>query len=275
MKSFLWILLVFHPLQILGQQRPLVTEGAATLEKDQLLFDIGVEFIQDAVFPFSGLKGDLTRAGVVGIRFGAADNVELQFLGTIQNVLNVEERSPAPNDFRLAFSGNSTSDFGDLLIATKVRLLKEGPGRPGLTSLFGVELPNASNENGLGNDETNVFSSVLLEKRWPRIQFRANLGLAILGDPEVPGAQDDLLTYGFAVIYPVSPRLNLLAETYGRVGPGGIGTEEQSLMRLGVQVKAAGMYWDVALLAGFRDTDPSTGVVLGISKEFPLRLFGN
>ena len=265
------LLLLLQSVPIFAQQRPLVTERAETLEQGHILLDVGAEFLQDAVFPFSGLEGDLTRAGVLGVRIGAADNVEIQFLGIVQNILNVENRIPAPNTARLEFSGNSTSDVGDFTLATKVRLKEKEPGWPTLAFRFGLQLPNASNEKGLGNDETNVFGSVLVQKRFGRLQILTDLGLAILGNPVVPGSQDDLFTYGLALIYSVHPQVSLLVDVAGRAGPGDIGTEEQSTLRLGAQIQALGLNWDVAAFIGLRDTDPSSGVVLGISKELEWR----
>ena len=269
------LLLIFQPALLFSQQRPLITERAETVKKNYLLFDIGMEFLQDAVFTFSGLEGDLTRIGVVGVRFGAADNVEIQVLGSIQDILSIENRFDAPNTPNLNFSGNSTSDFGDFTMATKVLLKEEQNRWPAISTRLGFQMPNASNQKGLGNDETNFFSSFLLQKRFGQLQFFTELGLAVLGDPVTAGAQDDLFTYGFALMHPLHEQINLVVDAYGRVGAGGIGTEEQSLLRLGTQVKAAGLYWDVALFLGFRDTDPSSGLVVGVSKEFRLPFFGN
>jgi len=273
MKYLPLLLLIFQPPLLFSQQRPLITERAETVKKNDLLFDIGLEFLQDAIFTFSGLEGDLTRIGVVGVRFGAADNVEIQVLGTIQDILSIENRFDAPNTPNLNFSGNSTSDFGDFTMATKVLLKKEQNRWPAISTRFGFQMPNASNQNGLGNDETNFFSSFLLQKQFGRLQFFTELGLAVLGDPVSPGAQDDLFTYGLALMHPLNDQINLVVDAYGRVGAGGIGTEEQSLLRLGTQIKAAGLYWDVALFLGFRDTDPSSGLVMGVSKEFRLPMF--
>ena len=262
------LLLLFQPALVFSQQRPLVTERAETVTRGHILFDIGLEFLQDAVFAFSGLEGDLTRIGVLGARIGVAENVELQVLGTIQDTLNIENRFTAPNTPQLNFSGNSTSDVGDFTMATKVRLTEEGERWPALSSRFGFSMPNVSNENGLGNDEINVFSSLLLQKQFGKLQVFTNFGLAILGDPVTSGSQDDLFTYGLAAVHPLGDGINLVVDAYGRVGAGGIGTEEQSLLRLGTQIDAAGLVWDVALSLGFRDTDPSSGLLLGVSKEF-------
>ncbi len=262
------LIFLFQPALVFSQQRPLVTERAETVTRGHILFDIGLEFLQDAVFAFSGLEGDLTRIGVLGARIGVADNVELQVLGTIQDILNIENRFMAPNTPQLNFSGNSTRDVGDFTMATKVRLTEEGERWPAMASRFGFSMPNASNENGLSNDEINVFSSLLFQKQFGKLQVFTNLGFAILGDPVTSGSQDDLFTYGVAALHPLADGINLVVDAYGRLGAGGIGTEEQSLLRLGTQINAAGLVWDVALSLGFRHTDPSSGLVVGVSKEF-------
>ena len=253
-----------------AQQRPLITEPANTVEKGTLRFELGFEFLQDAVFPFSGLEGDLTRAATLGFRLGVADNVELQLLGTAANVLNVDRTFDAPNSDNLDFSGDSTSDVGDFTLAAKVRFLQEAAGRPALGFRFGFEMPNASNESGLGNDEINIFGSFLIEKSIQDLRLISNLGIAILGDPVDNNSQDDHFTYGFAALHPAGDRVNLLADFYGRIGDGGIGTEERARLRLAAQIEAGGLYWDIGAFFGFEDADPDTGIIIGISKDFKL-----
>ncbi len=272
MKTRLVLLLLALPVgTLLGQQRPLITERAETLEKGHILFDLGFEFLQEAVVPLSGLRGDLTRVGVVGFRYGVAENVEIAILGSLQDSLNINSRFTAPNSDRLDFSGDSTNDFGDFTLASKVRLMAEKPGLPGLSLRLAVELPNTSNESGLGIDETNVYTTLLFQKSVGPLTVLGNAGAAILGDPVEGGAQDDLFTYGLAGLIAAHPKLNLLAEVYGRSGPGGIGTEDQSRVRAGFQIKAGGVSWDIAGFWGLEDTDPDSGLIIGFSKEFSFR----
>ena len=263
---------VFSSFPCFSQQRPLLTERARTVEEGHLLFDVGFEFLQDAVFPLSGLKGGLTNVGVIGTRFGMGNRVEVQMLWTVRQFLNINERFDAPGSGYLNVSGNSTSDFGNLNLATKVKLISAQQGSLVIASRFGVELPNTSNQKGLGTDETDFFTQLLVEKRLNRVDLIGNVGLAILGDPEDAGAQDDLLTYGFAVVAKATPRLNLLVEINGSTGPGGIGTEEQSRIRAGIQFEACSLTWDLSGFWGLLDTDPDTGIIVGLSKTFKLPL---
>jgi hypothetical protein len=255
---------------LLGQQRPLITESTDTVAEHHLRLELGAEWLQDAIFQLSGLEGNLTRFGVFGFRYGLGPAAEIELQGVAQDRLSIDKRFAAPHSSVLDSSGNSTSDFGDLLLGTKFRFVQEQEGRPALGFRFAVELPNASNESGLGNDETNAYAAFLVTKRIGKAQVNGNLGLAILGDPLDAGAQDDLLTYGLSGIFEASPKVNLVADFYGRTGPAGIGTEEQSRLRAGVQIKAWDVHWDAALFAGFRSTDPSWGIVFGLSKDFSL-----
>ena len=261
------------PVTLLAQNRPLKTEFVETVGGGKVRMELGFEFLQDAKFPLSGLSGALTRIGVLGLRFGAGENVEIHFDWTAQNFLSVAERVDAPNSEILDFEGNSTSDFGDLILATKVRLFREEGIRPALGFRFAAELPNASNESGLGNDQTNFYAGFLLEKEVRRLRLIGNIGLAILGDPTKVSSQRDLATYGIAAIYPLFPHLNVVADLNGRVGSGGIGTEERSILRLGSQISALGFRWDLGVLVGLRETDPSTGVIVGLSHDFSLPAF--
>lgn len=253
-----------------GQQRPLVSEPVETVPAGYVRAELGLEFLQGARFPLSGLEGDLTRIGVFALRFGAGERVEIQITGSLQDFLNVDQRFAAPHSSRLDFAGNSTSDFGDTTLATKLRLLREKERSPGLGFRFAVELPNASNESGLGKDETNAFVQLLVEKKIRQVRLLGNAGLAILGDPVSAASQDDLLTYGLALTYELPSGLALVADFYGRTGRGGIGTEDQTRLRLGSRIWGGGLWWDVAALLGFSSADPETGLIFGVSRDIRL-----
>lgn len=272
-KKLALIVFWLIPVTLSAQNRPLKTELVETVAKGKVRFELGFDFLQDARFPLSGLTGDLTRIGVLGLRFGAGENVEIHFDWTAQNFLSISERFDGPNNGILDFDGNSTNDFGDLILATKVRLLEEGDARPALGFRFAAELPNASNESGLGNDETNFYAGFLAGKEVNRLRLIGNVGLAILGDPIKTSSQKDLVTYGMAAIYPIHAQLSVVVDLNGRAGSGGVGTEERSILRFGGQINALGFHWDLAVLAGLLETDPSTGVIIGLSRDFNLPRF--
>lgn len=259
--------LSFHSLAS-GQVRPLEIEPVETVRKGYIRAEVGVEFLQGTVFRLSGLEGDLTRLGVAKLRMGLGEIVEVQMAGVAHNFLSIDRRFPAPNSDNLSFDGNSTRDFGDLVVATKVRLLPERNGWPALGTRFATQLPNASNKKGIGTDEMSFLNSLLVEKSLGDARLVGNFGLLILGDPVEGGAQDDLFAYGLGLFVPVHPQIHLAGELFGRAGPGGIGTEESAVVRVGVQIEGAGMRWDAGALIGLRSTDPNSGFSFGVSKEF-------
>src|SRR5215216_7361139 len=75
-----------------AQQRPLITEDVDVLEPGSLRVQVGIDFMQDAKFPASGLTGELTRVGVIGFHVGLSPNVEFSVEGVAQNFLSINTR---------------------------------------------------------------------------------------------------------------------------------------------------------------------------------------
>src|SRR5881392_4032280 len=95
-RSFAWISFAICGAVIAhAQQRPLITEDVDIIPPGSLRIEAGVDFVQKARFPVSGLTGDLTRAGVIGINIGLAPNVEFQIEGVAQNLLSINTRGPS------------------------------------------------------------------------------------------------------------------------------------------------------------------------------------
>src|SRR5229473_2059683 len=75
-----------------AQQRPLLTEDVDIIPPGTMRIEAGIDFLQGAKFPVSGLTGDLTRVGVIGINFGLGPNVEFQIEGVAQNFVGINSR---------------------------------------------------------------------------------------------------------------------------------------------------------------------------------------
>ena len=110
----------------LAQQRPLVTEDPETVGAGQVLVETGIDYVRDAVYPVSGLEGNLLRAPLVGVSIGISSIAELQFDGGFYNRLSITRRFPAPLTELLASDGERVSSVEDLVVGTKVRLMSEG-----------------------------------------------------------------------------------------------------------------------------------------------------
>lgn len=254
-----------------AQQRPLLTEDVDIIEPGSIRTQIGVELLQKQRFSVSGLEGDLSRIGVIGLSFGLAPNVQFEIEGTLQNYLSIDKMGPSKIPLQLAPGALSTNDVGDFTLATKIKLRNETEKLPSLGFRFGVQLPNTNQAKGLGLNTTNFFASVLVGKKFfdKRLNIFGNLGLGILSAPLLTFSQNDVTTYGIAGIYKVNQRLNLVGEVNGRFSSrkSQLGTEDQSQARFGIQLMAAGLKFDVAGTKGLTRFSPRSGVIFGITKD--------
>jgi hypothetical protein len=259
-----------------AQQRPLITEDVDIIPPGSARIEAGIEFMQDAKFPLSGLRGDLTRVGVVGINIGLSPNVEFQIDGVLQNFLSINSATPNPVIARNFSRPDSTNDTGDFRLSTKIKLRNETRRAPSLGFRFGVELPNSNETRGIGSNQTNAYGTILFGKKFgreDRVNLFGNLGLGIFTAPTQAFTQNDMLLYGFAGIIRVNRQINVAGEINGRAntrnGRAPLGTEPLSEARLGLQVKASGLRFDFAGIAGLTDFSPRSGVTFGITYDTP------
>ena len=259
-----------------AQQRPLITEDVDVLQPGTLRVEAGIDFIQDAKFPASGLTGDLTRIGVLGFHVGLSPNVEFSIEGVAQNFLSINTRRTGAIPLEVAPGANSTNDTGDFRLSTKIKIRNETRHGPSLGFKFGVELPNSNEARGIGLNQTNAFGIILVGKKFGRdgrVNTFGNLGLGIYTAPTQLFTQNDMLLYGLAGIFRINKSVNLAAEVNGRANTRGgtapLGTESLSEFRLGVQVKAAGLRFDAAGIRGLTDFSPRTGITFGVTYNTP------
>ena len=259
-----------------AQQRPLLTEDVDIIPPGSMRIEAGVDFVQRARYPVSGLTGDLTRAGVIGINIGLSPNVEFQIEGVAQNFLAINSQGPSAIPLKIAAGANSTHDTGDFTLATKIKLRNETRHWPSFGFRFGVQLPNSNQGTGIGLNQTNAFGQILFGKKFghnARVNTFGNLGIAILSAPTLNFTQNDVLTYGLAGIFRLDKQFSLVAEVNGRAntrpGTGPLGTESQSEARLGLQVRASGLRFDVASIKGLTRFSPRSGVTVGVTYDTP------
>lgn len=268
---FFALLFVLWPASFAAQQRPLLTQDVDLIQPGHILFEFGIDFLQNDRFPLSGLRGDLTSVGVIGINIGLGETAEFQLSGTTYNFLAVSGTSPSFVTPHLSADGRSTSGFGDFTLATKLRILPEGKHRPSLGFRFGFQMPNSNQSRGIGLNSTNVFGTLLVGKHFGKLNTFSNVGIGILTAPTILFTQNDVLIYGVAGTYPLFKHVTLAGEINGRKSTRGgaapLGTESLSQARFGVQVLAAGFRWDLAAIKGLTHLDPSSGVTIGVTKD--------
>ena len=254
-----------------AEQRPLLTKTPTILSPGKASLEFGLKFLQNAKFPVSGLRGDKTSLGVMGLNFSLGKMAEVQTEWTAYNFLSVTQASSAPIVPELSSNGKATSDFGDIRLSTKILMIPESAQTPSFGVFTSVELPNASTNKGLGLNSTQYRGGILLGKHWGQLHAFGNLGLGILSNPVQAGSQNDVALYGLGGIYTLTEKINIAGEIFGRwstrrVPP--VGTESLSQLSLGLQIYQAGLRWDIAGSVGLTELSPKSGIIFGLTKEF-------
>src|SRR3970282_2985107 len=116
----------------------------------------------------------------------------------------------------LGRGGTSTSDFGDIPLASKIHLLRETDDRPAIGLRFGFEMPNTNEARGIGLNTTNIFVTLLAQKHYGKLNVFGNAGLGILQAPAGLFSQNDVILYGLGATYPVHKRVTVVGEVAGR-----------------------------------------------------------
>jgi hypothetical protein len=255
-----------------AQQRPLVTEDPETVGPGNVLLEAGFDTQQDIFYPASGLRGDLLRLPTVGVSFGFSSILELQVDGGFYNRLNIKSIEPAPLSDKLDFTGDETADIEDVVIATKIRLVSEAAGRPGIGVRLATKLPLAGNESGLGLDTMDFYMSALVGKTVQSVRVVGNFGLGILSDPIEGDRQNDVITYGLSVARALQQGLEFVGDINGRINTRDErtppGTETRSGIRVGLRYTHAALRVDGGLLFGLTSRDPNFGITGGVTYVF-------
>jgi len=269
-------LLISCVITVTAQQRPLITEDVDIIPPGSIRIEAGIDFMQGAKYSVSGIRGDLTRAGVIGISFGMGPNVEFQIEGVAQNYVSINSRGPSAIPLDLLPGANSTNDTGDFTLAAKFKLRNETRRGPSLGFRFGVTLPNSNEARGIGLNATNAFGSILVGKKFGhdgRFNTFGNLGIAILTAPTELFTQNDVLTYGVAGIFHINKQFAIAGEVNGRAntrpGNGPLGTESMGEARLGMQIRASGLRFDFAAIKGLTSFSPNSGFTVGVTYDTP------
>jgi len=256
-----------------AQQRPLLTEDPEPIGAGRILVEGGLDVAHDQHYPVSGLEGNLLRFPTIGLSFGLSSIAELQIDGGFYNRLNISNRNrSAPLASLVTETGDSTSSVEDIVIATKIRLFAETPGRPAVGLRFATKLPNASNESGLGLDTTDFYVTLLGAKTVQSVRVVANLGAGILADPTVGNRQNDVLTYGLSLARALTQEAELVGEINGRIstrsGDAFPGTESRGLLRFGGRYTRGTVRLDAGVFVGLTSSDPTIGFTVGATYVF-------
>lgn len=237
--------------------RPFETEVSEIQDKQRIKIDLGVDYSHIAS------RQDLLALPWIGINFSTGQMVEIQ----------------AYYDFFYRFTKRATTVYGsgDLSLWTKLRFMEEKNSRPGLGLRFGVKLPNAKDEAGLGTDQTNFYAAALVGKRLGKLENHLNLGIAIFDSPFGLREQKDLFTLAYSSIYNFSPALQFVLDFYTQQGADP--RFNLNKLTLGSRIAHKKWVWEFAMKKGIDSINKGYqgeqsldwGVVLAASRYFDLR----
>jgi hypothetical protein len=240
-----------------AQTRPLLTEEADTAPAGTVMLEVGMDVIKSQPNFLTGRERDRYDGPILRAVFSPAANVEMD----VEWVTRVGVFDDP--DF------GSASDFGDVTLRAKVRVLSSRQGRLKLGARFGVTLPETGFERGLGPNALRMSAQMLASYHAGLTTLHADAGLGIHDEVDAPPAQQDFLVYGLAVSRQIREKLTLLAEVAGSMGASVPGVEAHSEGRLGVRWKRARFTGDLALRRGLAHADGTWGLTFGVA--LPMR----
>lgn len=236
---------------------PFRTLSPTPLRSGGHVFELGLEHRSSAVPQplLSDEEGDLTRVPEMRYRIGFG-RAELSV--GLPGWQSFSPDSPLLDD---------ESEVGDVSFWVTVNALPQRRSRIALGFALGAKLPNASDESGLGTDESDTFLAFLMGHSARDFEWRLNLGLAILGDPLVDSSQEDLLTYGLAFRH--GRRHCFAWEIYGRTMSSDDARElEESTLEAGYLFVGRRVSAEISLLAGLTENSGDLGASAGVAWRF-------
>jgi len=234
-----------------------------------LIVALGAEYMPDITNDLAGVRGAIVRLPTLGLKLGLADQAMFQVSWPAYNRLRVDEqRDPPPLGRRL---GRVSTDWGDVTVATLIRLRVEQGGWPACGLRFAAELPTSNEALGIGDNTTDVFASALLARTFAsRLGVYTDLGVGILTDRTRSFAQNDVLTYGILTDWRAR-ELHVIGELAGQWSTRGAlpGSGSRGELRAGVDLRRGAFHWTALAVHGLTGRD-SRG--LGISLNVSTRL---
>ncbi|MCX6138403.1 MAG: hypothetical protein NTV54_13010 [Ignavibacteriales bacterium] len=263
------IFLVFLPALLAAQQRPLQVESPCSVQARTARASFGCSYYQSQPFPLSGLEGSLSQYGILRLGYSFDGNIELQFDGTLLNMLSITKRHMG---FTMDATPSSsvTGDIGDFTLWTKVQVTSEYRFPFAAGFRFGVQLPNASNESGLGLDQFDFYASTLFEKHIMGIRLTVNSGIAIIESPTQLSDQHDMWIYAIGITVPIGEKTFVALETNGRDSNSGEGVPRLADFRGGIETEIAGIHWKLCGAASLLHGNTSRGIECAVQYDFRL-----
>ena len=243
-----------------AQNRPLLTEPAATARAGTLVFETGLDAIASEPSYLTGVERNRWEGPLLRLVYSPADSVELD----LEWVARVGVWNEAGREVQ-------GSDWGDVSLRAKWRIVAGGQGRPTLGARFGVMLPQTEFEDeqfrplGLGPNTLRAFAEALVSQPLGRLRLDLNAGLLLHDEVLRPHEQRDFFAYGIALEWTARPAVSLVAEWAGRTGDGMPGAQQRAEARAGLRLGSGRLRGDAAVRRGLYAADGGWGLTLGLT----------
>jgi hypothetical protein len=255
-----------------AQQRPIPIEAIEGAGAGNVTLQTSVDYTRDARFTLSGLEGNLWRVGLFRIDVGLSSIADFEISGGPRDHLQILSKTPAVLSGRLRLTNpTSTGAFDDFIVGTKIRLLGERSGMPGVAFRVATRLPNAKHPSGLGQDTTDFYSSLLVGQSVSATHITGNVGVGVLGDPLRGNRHVESLLYGVELTRQVV-HAALVAGIDGRTGPMQPGLESRAIGRAGAVWRRGPAHLELDGTMGLTTRDGNVGVAL--TAGFTFHAFG-
>lgn len=243
-------------------QAPFVTDDTGVAEYHRFHFEFNNEYdlLQNSAFP--NLRQDTAN---FKFSYGVLRNVEVGFDNQMLGVFNAA--SPVVP--------RTVVGYGDIDLSAKWRFLPEGKARPSMAASLNVELPTGDARRQLGSGVVDYYLNGIMQKSFSDkttghlnggIYFAGNTLTGVEGIRTTNGV---VFTGGASVVRRFTPRLDLGVEVFGAV------TQNFDLGRGQLQTQVGGNYsirknmtLDFGVVAGFYQSSPRIGPIVGLSIDF-------
>ncbi len=195
---------------------PLWTEEAQVIGPKRFRGEMAFGYVNQA----DGSDLYATPTVIAGWGIGPWADFEIEYA-----FLHVRDTDVVSERGQVLRLGKDGSETGDIRVHLKLVPFRLRVGDLGVK--FTTKLPNASDEAGLGTDETDFIARVLLSSNWgaissnsivSRLTTHMNMGIAIQEDPFERSRQNDVFLWGAAAEYAITDDWTFWTEIHGAVG---------------------------------------------------------
>ena len=229
------------------ENRPLNTDDAYTLDRDQVTAAFGAAYVNEAngndVFDFP-----------IDLGFGVRENFEI--------TINI------PFSYLNPETGPEVAGFSDISLRPEFNFLEETESFPALSLAAVFKFDNGDEDRGLGSGEVDYSLALQASKQFSPVVLHFNLGYTFTGEPRGVNL-DDVVFYNFGAGYTVSDSLSLVGEIIGQTNSDPAGDDDLWEWLGGfIYQPDEGYALDMGLGTGLTDSSPDFRLTAGLTHFF-------